>query len=243
MPKGKCGLCSLCHRLVPIKRCMRTHIAKHILAKRLGKEDPLLSDGTIVGVLATTSTSSYLLNELYQMVGYALCGFCGRSGAPECRLTMTTTAKSTRFSSGCPFYDKFSLKSAETPTASSPCTNRPMRCGHPECSQRDPIWSYNMRDHILASHGQTAYDCAINEGRYLVTSGEIDWLQLDNMFVIPGRPRIVLPATPVQGTKRPLEGLTTSIVSDSPPTTAQQVDSEAHPVASGSALKRARTMN
>ncbi|CUA70771.1 Ubiquitin carboxyl-terminal hydrolase 34 [Rhizoctonia solani] len=58
MPSEKCGMCYLCHHTVPIKKCMRTHIGKHILAKRLQKEDPLLADGTT-------------------MVNYAPCGFCG----------------------------------------------------------------------------------------------------------------------------------------------------------------------
>ncbi|CUA75805.1 hypothetical protein RSOLAG22IIIB_06086 [Rhizoctonia solani] len=187
MPDGKCGICHLCHRMVPINQCMRIHIAKHILAKRLNKEDPLVDDGTI-------------------MVVYALCGFCGRSGAPECKITMKVTKKSTSFKSGCPYYDKFSHKSARTSTRNSPCTNRPLLCEYP-------------------SHGQAEHNRAINEGLFLVTSDEINFLELDNMFVIPGRNRTVLPAAPIRGTKRPHEDPT----NDSSTTLDLSPDSEQQP--------------
>ncbi|EUC53531.1 hypothetical protein RSOL_009280, partial [Rhizoctonia solani AG-3 Rhs1AP] len=184
MPAGKCGVCHLCGRTVPVKQSMRTHIAKHILAKRLNKEDPLIYNGSMT-------------------VGYAPC----------------------------------------KPTASSPCTNRPMRCEYPECSKKDPIWSYNMREHILASHGQSDYARAINEGLYLVPEDEIKLLQLDNMFIIPGRRRIVLSNTPNKGAKRPLESSTADVVPDPSLHDEQQIVSEAHAIASGSALKRVKKTN
>ncbi|CUA75348.1 hypothetical protein RSOLAG22IIIB_05853 [Rhizoctonia solani] len=222
MPTGKCGVCYICSRVVPIKQCMRIHVAKHILARRYKMDDPLLDDGSMV-------------------VGYAPCGFCGRSGAPECRATLKITKRSTTFKSGCPFYDNFSHKAAGKPTVSGPCTNRPLRCEYSDCSQKDPIWSYNMREHILARHGQSAHARAINEGQYLVSEEEIRLLQLDNMFIIPGRHRIVLHDTPNRGAKRPLEASTANIISDSPLSHEQPIDSEARTVASGSAPKRAKT--
>ncbi|KAG9106144.1 hypothetical protein FRC07_008951, partial [Ceratobasidium sp. 392] len=39
----KCISCKLCGRSVPIEHQMRTHVAKHLLAKQLGIEDPLLT--------------------------------------------------------------------------------------------------------------------------------------------------------------------------------------------------------
>ncbi|KAG8727063.1 hypothetical protein FRC10_006478, partial [Ceratobasidium sp. 414] len=43
MPAEQCGLCHLCGQTVPIKHYMRTHIAKHLLARRQGIHDPTLT--------------------------------------------------------------------------------------------------------------------------------------------------------------------------------------------------------
>ncbi|KAG8738652.1 hypothetical protein FRC11_001225, partial [Ceratobasidium sp. 423] len=198
MPAEKCGMCYLCGNMVPIKQCMRIHVAKHILAKQLGTKD-LLLDG----------------NE----VSYAPCGFCGRSGFSECRVTLKMNKKSTSIKSGCPFFDKFSYKPVETSTISSPCTNRPMRCGYPQCSNIDPVWSYNMRDHILASHGQAAYNRTVDEGQFRVSSEEIGYLQLGKLYLVPGRRGLVLPGVPSQSTKRPIEDSTRTDVGPAPPST------------------------
>ncbi|KAG8736574.1 hypothetical protein FRC11_002569, partial [Ceratobasidium sp. 423] len=50
MPAEKCGMCYLCGNMVPIKHCMRIHVAKHILAKQLGTEDLLLNGNEVRGL-------------------------------------------------------------------------------------------------------------------------------------------------------------------------------------------------
>ena len=50
--------------------------------------------------------------------------------------------------SNCDYIMKFSLKSAETPTKSGPCTNRPITCNHCKTVQ----WSYNLPKHCEEKH-------------------------------------------------------------------------------------------
>ncbi|KAG9089573.1 hypothetical protein FRC06_001483, partial [Ceratobasidium sp. 370] len=178
LPAERCGFCYLCGQAVPIKHYMRTHVAKHILASRLGYRDPLLNAS----------------------VQNMPCGFCGRSGT--CKTTLAVTKKSTSLKwSSCPHYDKFPYKPTETTTLTSPCTNRPILCTSPECKDRDPIWSYNMRDHVLAAHGQTTWNHVLNTGLFVVSNEEIMNLKLVDMLVIPGK-------SPITLRKRPYEGLT-----------------------------------
>ncbi|KAG8687113.1 hypothetical protein FRC11_007774, partial [Ceratobasidium sp. 423] len=185
--------------------------------------------------------ASQAIEKMPAEIGYAPCGFCGQSGMPHCKVTLVRNKKSTTVKSGCPFFDKFSYKPAEKTTVSSPCTNRPICCDFPECSTIDPIWSYNMLDHILAVHGQGAYNHAVNEGQFKVSDEEIQYFQLDKPFFIPGRRSIVLPATSLRGTKRQIEDSTIAQNSTPPqgnlpaPT---QVDAESNAVASGSTSKR-----
>ncbi|CAE6517396.1 unnamed protein product [Rhizoctonia solani] len=222
LPAEQCGACHVCGHLVPIKQYMRTHIAKHILMRKAGTGLPSQDN----------------------MLGHAPCGFCGRSGIPKCKTTLNRSKKSTTVKSGCQYFDKFSYKPAETSTVSSPCTNRPICCEFPGCSKTDPIWSYNMRDHILAVHGQDLYNRVLNEGQFMVSSEEIGYLQLDKPLVIPGRRMITLPSAPLHGIKRPIEDLaaiqTSSTSSEGHLQDFTHVDTETDPVASGSAPKRAR---
>ncbi|CEL58799.1 hypothetical protein RSOLAG1IB_12200 [Rhizoctonia solani AG-1 IB] len=224
LPAEPCGTCYLCGHLVPIKHYMRIHIAKHILTKRMSTGAPLLDN---------------------RLLGNSPCGFCGRSSIPECKVVLTQTKKSTTIKSSCPFFDKFSHKAAETSTPGSPCTNRPIRCQAPECSKTDPIWSYNMRDHILAVHGQSAYNRVLNEGQFMVSNAEIRNLQLDKPLVLPGRRMVTLPPTPLHGAGQPVEELLSACGGSShtqvDPPVFSQADTESHPVASGSAPKRMRT--
>ncbi|KAG8735376.1 hypothetical protein FRC10_010673 [Ceratobasidium sp. 414] len=214
LPAEQCGPCYLCGQMVPIKHHMRTHVAKHILAKRLKYQDPLLN--------ATVS--------------HAPCGFCGRSGTCKTTLAVKKTSTSLKLSD-CPFYDKFSYKPAAKTTIGGPCTNRPILCEWPVCAGRDPIWSYNMLDHVLAIHGRAAYDNAVNTGLFQVSAEEIKHLKLDNMFIIPGRSPITLRPAPTVGNKRPNED-STSI--EGPALSQNVPDLPTPAVASGSGSKRVR---
>ncbi|KAG8699972.1 hypothetical protein FRC09_006255 [Ceratobasidium sp. 395] len=169
MPAERCGPCKLCGHMVPIKDYMRTHVAKHILANRLKYKDDLV-------------------NEL---VAEIPCGFCGRAGT--CRTTLTVRKTGTYLkSSTCPYYDKFSHKTAAITKDTSPCTNRPILCESSHCKGQDPVWSYNMRSHLLAVHGRSTYDHAVNTGLCTVSDEEIGYLMLDNMLVVPGKNLLTL---------------------------------------------------
>ncbi|KAG8697056.1 hypothetical protein FRC08_006762 [Ceratobasidium sp. 394] len=206
MPAEQCGICFLCGQAVPIEHYMRSHVAKHILTKRLNYSDPLV-------------------NVPIQNMP---CGFCGRSGT--CRTTLAVTKKSTSLKwSNCPHYDRFSYKLAETTTPTSPCTNRPILCTSPQCKDMDPIWSYNMRDHILASHGQSAFNHALNTGSHIVSNEEVLNLKLVDMLVVPGKSLITLRRA---GSKRPYED-STAPFRDIP-------EAPGNGAASGSGSKRVR---
>ena len=59
-------------------------------------------------------------------------------------------------SSNCDYKVKFSLKSAEKFTKSSPCTNRPVICSL--CKTKTVNWSYNMYLHMKEKHGDYSPD-------------------------------------------------------------------------------------
>ncbi|KAG8701433.1 hypothetical protein FRC09_005373 [Ceratobasidium sp. 395] len=170
MPTERCGICSLCGRTVPIKYYMRTHIAKHIQAEQLGRPDPLRN-----GVASPVP-----------------CGFCGKTGG--CTTTLKVNKKSTTMKSTCQYFDKFYYKTAENTTPTNPSTNRPIPCPWPACTSAGAVWSYGMRNHPLAAHGQDAFNRAVNEGLFQVSEREIENLRLDNMYLIPGRAPLVLSA-------------------------------------------------
>jgi hypothetical protein len=172
-------------------------------------------------------------------VGPAPCGFCGRSGT--CKTTLLKKKTSNSIKSDCPFFDKFSYKPAEKPTKGGPCTNRPILCQYPGCSGRVSIWSYNMRDHILASHGQTEYNNVVNLGLFTTSAREIQLLQLDNPFVVPGRSLINLPPISITGTKRPIEDSASIEATLSQAIVQSPIQAQSSVVASGSSSKRART--
>ncbi|KAG8695139.1 hypothetical protein FRC08_008010 [Ceratobasidium sp. 394] len=214
MPAERCGLCFLCGQTVPIKHYMRTHVAKHILAKKQNVPDPTLATA----------------------IGYAPCGFCGRSWT--CKTTLATKRDVVSIISDCPYFDKFSYKSAQNVTATNPCTNRPIRCESPECSKKDPVWSYDMQDHIRAVHGEMRYNLARNNNLFAVSPQEIKFLRLDNPFRIPGKRVVALPpVSRVAGAKRPIEDSTAG--EDFQAASEPQEHAEADTIASGSRSKQA----
>jgi hypothetical protein len=105
------------------------------------------------------------------------------------------------------FFDKFSHKAAERSTPGSPCTNQPKHCQAPKCSKTDPLWLYNMQDHILAVHGQRTYNGILNKGQFMVSNAEIWNLQLDKLLVLPSRQVVTLPLAPLHKAGQPVEEL------------------------------------
>ena len=95
---------------------------------------------------------SHIIKEKLENV----CGFCGLSG---CYIGIEVGSgrgkTATRVvSSHCEYRKKFSLKSAEKCTKSSPCTNRPVTC--PLCNTVH--WSYNMVFHMKERHSDYPSD-------------------------------------------------------------------------------------
>ena len=77
------------------------------------------------------------------------CGFCGRSGT--CSSSITKTSKRAQGpTSTCPYFYKFSLKSAQKGSSTYPSTNVPLEC--PQCVTGTFIWKYNMKEHWAQAH-------------------------------------------------------------------------------------------
>ena len=79
-----------------------------------------------------------------------VCGFCGSDG---CSINLVKSSGRGNSSTLGPqsnyvYFSKFSLKSAETSTKSSPCTNRPFAC--PVCET--VVWTYMMSYHYAQVH-------------------------------------------------------------------------------------------
>ncbi|KAG8701486.1 hypothetical protein FRC09_005338 [Ceratobasidium sp. 395] len=219
MPAERCDNCYLCRSTIPIKQLMRTHVAKHIMAKRLGMKDPLIS----------------------VVIGDMPCGFCGRTAT--CKTTMGRGRSVNTIISDCPFADKFSYKPAQKSTRTSPCTNRPILCEYAGCPKFTYVWSYNMRQHIRARHEEEEYNHVVSSGLFQVPSNEVEFLRLDKPYVVPGRKgQTILPPIPITVAKRPVENSTEA----DPPTSSQDVARITHQaqgssVASSSNSKRLKT--
>ncbi|KAG1863502.1 hypothetical protein C8R48DRAFT_571177, partial [Suillus tomentosus] len=58
------------------------------------------------------------------------CGFCGRSGVPECAITiiMQNSAAPT-WTTACMYKHTFRYGSADVGSKTTPCRNIPLKCG------------------------------------------------------------------------------------------------------------------
>ncbi|KAG1718200.1 hypothetical protein EDD22DRAFT_855598 [Suillus occidentalis] len=138
-------ICPLCEAKVPN---MRSHIGQHILC-------------------ALTNTPESV--SLKEPVGSVLpCGFCGRSGLPECSITIKVPANGPPvWETKCAYQHTFKYRFAETGSKNKPCRNIPLKCllCHPALPPEpgksirrspvvsvDAIWCYNMPNHILNGH-------------------------------------------------------------------------------------------
>ncbi|KAG1784492.1 uncharacterized protein HD556DRAFT_1451725 [Suillus plorans] len=138
-------ICPLCEAKVPN---MRSHIGQHILC-------------------ALSNTPENV--SLKEPVGSVLpCGFCGRSGLPECSITIKVPANGPPvWETKCIYQHTFKYGFAETGSKNKPCRNVPLKCAlcHPTLPPEpgkstcrtpvvsvDAVWRYNMVDHILNGH-------------------------------------------------------------------------------------------
>ncbi|KAF8148942.1 hypothetical protein B0H34DRAFT_668127, partial [Crassisporium funariophilum] len=86
-----------------------------------------------------------------------LCGLCLRP-APLCQYFLkkgkgvhASLTINTESSKGCLIKTKYSYRVASESTASSPCSNVPLRC--PLCPKADPaVWRYFLKTHFLEKH-------------------------------------------------------------------------------------------
>ena len=79
-----------------------------------------------------------------------VCGYCGLASCSIDLVRGSGRGKTMTMipGSNCTYQVKFSLKSAEMSTKSSPCTNRPITCEHCKTVQ----WSYNLPKHCKEKH-------------------------------------------------------------------------------------------
>jgi hypothetical protein len=96
------------------------------------------------------------------------CGFCGRSGLPECSITIKVPASGPPvWETKCVFQHTFKYRFADTGLKNKPCRNVPLKCTlcHPSlppepgkstrrtlATSVDAVWWYNMIKHILNEH-------------------------------------------------------------------------------------------
>jgi hypothetical protein len=118
--------CRICEATMP-RVCMRTHVGQHLLRKECVKGQEEIS-------LATA------------------CGFCGDRVTCSTQVVMRnkrTHALVTLMISDCPSQPaKLRWNTLAKKSASSPCTNHPVRC--PLCTKT--IWSYCMAQHYADVH-------------------------------------------------------------------------------------------
>ncbi|KAG2357175.1 hypothetical protein BDR07DRAFT_1491028 [Suillus spraguei] len=113
------------------------------------------------------------LDCIFTPVGDALpCRFCGRSGLPECAITIKVPTSSTPdWETKCAYQHTFKYGFADHRSKNNPCCNVPLKCGlcHPTLppapgknSRKVPVaflqsvWRYNMTAHILSKHEEYA---------------------------------------------------------------------------------------
>ncbi|KAG1762790.1 hypothetical protein EDD22DRAFT_952849 [Suillus occidentalis] len=131
---------------------MRAHVGLHILR-------------------ALTNTAEEL--NMVEPVGTNLpCGFCGRSGRPECTITIKLSANSAPvLSTKCMYRHSFKYAYADAGSKNKPSRNIPLKCElcnptlPPEPGRTfrraplaavDAVWRYNMPEHILKEHEEYA---------------------------------------------------------------------------------------
>ncbi|KAK6971541.1 hypothetical protein R3P38DRAFT_3413219 [Favolaschia claudopus] len=130
----------------------RGHMGAHILRK-------LRSVGEVEREKRGKKTGEV---KTYPEVGESYpCGFCGRSGRPECAVSMKPRGQSFEIITKCKYEAKFQYQTANKGSATTPSRNVPIICGLcPVPSGRYPtypaVWRYNMPQHLLDQHSEYA---------------------------------------------------------------------------------------
>ncbi|KAG8787436.1 hypothetical protein FRC12_015566 [Ceratobasidium sp. 428] len=159
--RGACpeqAACFQCGEQVVIKREMRIHVGRHLLAMR-------------------SHNSKGNANILADIPCY---GFCGRKGT--CNTTVerqSRAGKSLKVVSNCPYRDTLTYATIPKSTKTSPCTNHLIECPH--CPQNSRyIWSYGLYQHILITHRRQALLAASEEiKKYEPSDGEFAFMRVD----------------------------------------------------------------
>ncbi|KAG1763515.1 hypothetical protein EV702DRAFT_1220308 [Suillus placidus] len=124
--------------------------------------------------LAATNAASLGVQEnLRENVGTRQpCGCCGRSGREECKVQVKIgSSGAVSVATRCPYHTSFRWASANAGSKNRPCRNVPIKCElcHPTLAPVtgkksrtgapyvDPIWCYNMIDHLNETHPQYAH--------------------------------------------------------------------------------------
>ncbi|KZS89272.1 hypothetical protein SISNIDRAFT_417076, partial [Sistotremastrum niveocremeum HHB9708] len=127
--------CHQCHEILPIGKA-RSHVGKHILKRMRGVVEALSGD---------------------QIETPDPCGFCGRSGLPECSRLYLTAGANPQPKSDCQHFYKFMYQRALISTDNTPSTNVPILCSIIGCTHRQgkfvtAIWKYNAKQHLEDKH-------------------------------------------------------------------------------------------
>ncbi|KAJ7498345.1 hypothetical protein B0H11DRAFT_1642706, partial [Mycena galericulata] len=89
------------------------------------------------------------------------CGFCGRSGRPECQVFMKPNSKKNEIQTKCQYAVNFQYKTANEGNSKGACRNVPIICGLCPTAQRKndvvpAVWRYNMAEHLKTQHPEYA---------------------------------------------------------------------------------------
>ncbi|KAK7015827.1 hypothetical protein R3P38DRAFT_2543278 [Favolaschia claudopus] len=129
-----------------IPKNWRAHIGAHILRRLRGSPEPSIKKKARSG----------------EEVGDTMpCGYCGRSGHPECQVKMKPESKKHEIDTKCHHKTNFQYKTADEARTKAGCRNVPIICGLCPTAQRKndfvpAVWRYNMPEHLRTHHSEYA---------------------------------------------------------------------------------------
>ncbi|KAH7918866.1 hypothetical protein BV22DRAFT_987033, partial [Leucogyrophana mollusca] len=111
--------------------------------------------GHILRALCKVDEAAPLLEE-------SPCGFCGRSGRPECAVSIKILSRSMTISTNCVYQHPFRYGCANAGSDARPSCNVPVACGlcrkpAKKTDTQPAIWWYNMIEHLKDVHNEYAY--------------------------------------------------------------------------------------
>ncbi|KAJ7662776.1 hypothetical protein DFH06DRAFT_1088352 [Mycena polygramma] len=135
-----------------IPKNWRAHIGGHILRRlRMSTELPAKKKARTEREVVS-----------YPRVGDSLpCGFCGRSGRPECQVFMKPDSRKNDIQTKCQYAQAFQYNQANKGSSTTACRNVPIICGLCPPAQRKhdwvpAVWRYNMPQHLSMQHSEYA---------------------------------------------------------------------------------------